>query len=294
MRPPNALRVVVLIVVTSFAAAFFAAEEAQSPLEAALELFFAPDIQTVESFLLKSTREQLRQLDSDIRGEVLGAFNPGSRLEKGGFKIERLENRPDLFRMQNTDSKETVTVTLEKQQVEKDRAVLQVVARGKDFLELRVVIRMQSEEGRWRLAGVANSASTRPSPLERLDDPDLATKIVEQLRMAYEASALAFLRAYYAALELYYMDHAVYPETMAALASGPGPIPLIDERLASGKVSGYVFIYKLRSPSSYTLEARPEVPGETGNRFFFMDQTGTIHYEEGKPAGPESPLLTQP
>jgi hypothetical protein len=57
---------------------------------------------------------------------------------------------------------------------------------------------------------------------------------------------------------------------------------LIDSILASGAKSGYRFNYAAAAtdPSgnviSYTITATPLVPGSSGQRSFFTDQSGTI------------------
>jgi len=67
---------------------------------------------------------------------------------------------------------------------------------------------------------------------------------------------------------------------------------LIDEVLASGNKSGYSYSYSAGSTDSggnidsYTINAFPEVPGETGVRYFYTDQTGVIRYNSTQTAGP--------
>jgi prepilin-type N-terminal cleavage/methylation domain-containing protein len=80
-----------------------------------------------------------------------------------------------------------------------------------------------------------------------------------------------------------------YPEDLAILnANNP---PYIDSVLASGKKSGYDFVYSKTSPASFTLNADPQFPGRTGNRYFFTDETGRITAKEGGHAGPGDPSI---
>ena len=79
-----------------------------------------------------------------------------------------------------------------------------------------------------------------------------------------------------------------FPERLDQL--GPGPAGtytseaagLIDEQLASGKKQEYIFTYTPAAPdrrgfiSSYTVTARPKIFGVTGEKNFFLDQTGVI------------------
>jgi type IV pilus assembly protein PilA len=67
---------------------------------------------------------------------------------------------------------------------------------------------------------------------------------------------------------------------------------LLDQDLASGHKSGYQYSYTPGSADSagnvdsYTLNASPQVPGQTGVRYFFTDQTGVIRYNTTQTAGP--------
>jgi type IV pilus assembly protein PilA len=57
---------------------------------------------------------------------------------------------------------------------------------------------------------------------------------------------------------------------------------LIDEMLAAGTKSGYSFVYAPTSVDAaghyngFTINANPQVPGSSGRRFFYIDQTGVI------------------
>jgi type IV pilus assembly protein PilA len=72
---------------------------------------------------------------------------------------------------------------------------------------------------------------------------------------------------------------------------------LIDSVLASGIKSGYSLVYVpldpggTGSPTGFTLNANPVSPGQTGNRYFYVDQTNTIHVSTSGPADQNSPAL---
>jgi hypothetical protein len=57
---------------------------------------------------------------------------------------------------------------------------------------------------------------------------------------------------------------------------------LIDEKLAAGKGSGYIIIYRPVTQAArgtvqtFSISARPEVYGQTGLRSFYLDQTRLI------------------
>ncbi len=69
---------------------------------------------------------------------------------------------------------------------------------------------------------------------------------------------------------------------------------LVDEVLASGIRNGYNFVYVaidtagIGKPEQYTVNANPISPGQTGERYFYVDQTNVIRWKVGGPAGPTS------
>lgn len=117
---------------------------------------------------------------------------------------------------------------------------------------------------------------------------------------ANEASAVGSCRLINTAEVTYSTFYqAGYSSTLAQLgppASGPATkaaADLIDEILASGRKSGYVFSYTPSAPvgdaySSYQVRASPFVPGSTGNRYFYSDPSGVIRMSVGGAAGPSS------
>jgi prepilin-type N-terminal cleavage/methylation domain-containing protein len=65
---------------------------------------------------------------------------------------------------------------------------------------------------------------------------------------------------------------------------------LLDEILAGGTKHGYVFDYVPVDANgdgiyeAFTLNAGPQSPGITGNRYFFIDQSGVVRQNRGAPA----------
>lgn len=57
--------------------------------------------------------------------------------------------------------------------------------------------------------------------------------------------------------------------------------------------NGYVFEVTFGDVLLYSAEAHPEHPGETGDRFFRIDQSGEIRFERGKRATRKSQLVPQ-
>lgn len=81
--------------------------------------------------------------------------------------------------------------------------------------------------------------------------------------------------------------------TLAQLAKAQ----LVDNVLGTGKKQGYVFECKPGKESPEFLwwaTATPEKPGETGNRYFFMNQAGVIYYSDKPFASIDTKKCTVP
>jgi hypothetical protein len=61
---------------------------------------------------------------------------------------------------------------------------------------------------------------------------------------------------------------------------------LIDSTLGTGTKQGYLFAIASASQSAYTATACPVTQGVTGDRSFFVDQSGVIRFSLSCPAGP--------
>jgi hypothetical protein len=115
-----------------------------------------------------------------------------------------------------------------------------------------------------------------------------------------EAAALASLNDIHTADAAYAAAHpelgfAADLPTLAEFSKVSGRKG-VDQELATGHKTGYVLIYN-PSPKrdgairSYTVTAKPEQVGVTGQRRFFSDESGKIHYNAAGPADAESPVL---
>jgi prepilin-type N-terminal cleavage/methylation domain-containing protein len=111
---------------------------------------------------------------------------------------------------------------------------------------------------------------------------------------ANESSAVAALRTLTTACETYSNTYARgYPPALANL--GPSAAPdataadLVDAGLASGYKSGYNFVLAGGSPDAngnlltYTINANP-ASSSSGNRYFYLDQSGVITWSTTGPA----------
>jgi type II secretory pathway pseudopilin PulG len=120
---------------------------------------------------------------------------------------------------------------------------------------------------------------------------------------ANEAAAVGSLRTVMAAAVNYNSAYGQgFPESLNLLGpAGDGSAPnagaagLIDADLAAGQKYGYNFTYQASSShgdgmlDAFRLNADPVVPGSTGMRHFFLDQTGVIRYQDDGPANENSP-----
>lgn len=110
-------------------------------------------------------------------------------------------------------------------------------------------------------------------------------------RSANEASAIGSLRAIGTAQMMYRASHGVYAD-MAGLRADNA----IDESLATGKKSGYLFgVIPGPDPTSqFTAIAQPQISSgitATGARHYFMDESLVIRYRVGEPASRSDPPL---
>jgi len=104
---------------------------------------------------------------------------------------------------------------------------------------------------------------------------------------ASEASAVGSLRTINTACIAYSTTFGGFPPSLASLGtSGPASstsADLIDNVLAGGTKSGYSFTYTPGGAASgvipvYNVTASPLVVGQTGQRFFFTDQSAVIRF----------------
>jgi prepilin-type N-terminal cleavage/methylation domain-containing protein len=113
-------------------------------------------------------------------------------------------------------------------------------------------------------------------------------RFIRSKMSANEASAVGSLKTIITACQAYSNIYTTgFPVGLANL--GPGTpataaaADLIDNVLVTGTKSGYRLIYVSGAPVggkvvTYTINANPVAPNQTGQRFFFTDQTGVIRY----------------
>jgi len=125
-------------------------------------------------------------------------------------------------------------------------------------------------------------------------------KLTKSQIPAHEASAIASIKAISEAEMIYSSTHPDQGFTadlaMLGGTSQGGGEQTLDNVTASGRKSGYTFTYtpgeKVNGAiRSYTLTGVPDQVGTTGQRRFFSDESGEVHYNGGGPADAASPVL---
>ncbi|MCL6480179.1 MAG: DUF4190 domain-containing protein [Firmicutes bacterium] len=118
-----------------------------------------------------------------------------------------------------------------------------------------------------------------------------------------EAAAIALMRQLTQAIYTYADSYGQAPPTLQALGPPQQAAPsaeaagLIEARLAEGIQAGYRFRYQPFDLDgdgkfdTFTLQADPFEPGTSGNRYFFVDTSGVLRAESGRPATASSPPL---
>jgi type IV pilus assembly protein PilA len=122
---------------------------------------------------------------------------------------------------------------------------------------------------------------------------------------ANEASAVGSLRSYNYAMDAYAVQcpKIGFPHALSNLASrgeaNCDHAHLLDDSLAVDRPtkSGYYFVYapgpvnQDGQITSFELRAEPVTPGTSGQRHFYEDQNGVIHYSREGSADSDSPAL---
>ncbi len=110
----------------------------------------------------------------------------------------------------------------------------------------------------------------------------LATLVVSSVlrarHNANEMAAVAALKTVVTACQNFYANTLphTYPQGLSGLIAPASNPPYIDSVLASGAKQGYNFTYNFIDAESFTLNSDPAVPGKTGTRHFFADESGII------------------
>ncbi len=112
-------------------------------------------------------------------------------------------------------------------------------------------------------------------------------KLNNQRMNAQEMAAIRQIGTIHTAQTQYYSQFGRYATSLAELGpptsgqAGPQASDLIPRTLSEGKNTGYVFTVT-GTPLGYSVNANPEIFGNTGRRTFFSDQTLVIHQNWGQ------------
>ena len=115
----------------------------------------------------------------------------------------------------------------------------------------------------------------------------LATFAIPQMlrsRMnANETSAIAAMRTISNAAQSYYNDVIphTYPPNLLSMASSVPPyidLTLGQARRRADAKQGYYYVYDQENSENFTVVGRPSFFGRTGERNFFVDETGVVTF----------------
>ena len=110
---------------------------------------------------------------------------------------------------------------------------------------------------------------------------------------ANEMAAVAACRTIATAAQNFYANSYphTYPGSLSELVLPISDPPYIDSVLASGTKQGYSFTYTFVDTESFRLNANPVIPGKTGTRYFFCDETNVIRADLVGQADADDPIV---
>ncbi len=116
--------------------------------------------------------------------------------------------------------------------------------------------------------------------------------VIEARKSSNESTAIAALRTIASAQAMFREgdkdgDGLDYADNLADL----GTYGLVDPPLASGTRNGYDFSIAAADGWTWSANADPAVRSKTGDRSFFIDETGVIRFNTSAPAGPADPEI---
>ncbi len=104
--------------------------------------------------------------------------------------------------------------------------------------------------------------------------------ILSSRRVANEGAGVANLKAINNACQLYNINKATFPESLEAMSP-----EYVDSQLASGRKQGYQYIYTLVDQDHFTVNANPTSTGLLQGKYYFMDDSGVVRWNQSAPAG---------
>ena len=267
----------------SIACGIGAAAQATTPDAALEEMVTADKPQVFEKHLPLAVQQALDQLSEQDKAEAMKKLFVPALLTRDGVKLQRNDDEGNWELVSNEG-------------IVKARVALQnVFVTGTDALVLlkiqerhdweQFIVGMRLEEDEWRVTELGSWEN------KSLESDELLREILPTARN--EAAAQDFLRALYSALQRYsnlYVDVG-FPRDLEALSGrGNGSASPEHAMLMQGTFTGnattragYEFHYTLLDsgqpghPGIYRIVARPLEFGKSGNKSFFIDQSGVVH-----------------
>jgi type IV pilus assembly protein PilA len=262
----------------------------QTARQALIEMLNSKTPGAFEKHLPNATRKALLHGDPSHSQLLQGfsAFSGG--LAANGKHIQTFESGSTFVSMEENDGRRKLEVAIERDDLLGDTDEIEVSIRSykNGLLEPlpvvpRLTFSMKQESEVWKLNEITLALRVP------LGDDEYLKGLLKSQNDASESSAAGSLRTLNTA-EISYA--ASFPERgftcqlseLGGFSLGREPQPehalLIDDTLASGKKSGYVFSIRgcdARPGSKYQATAVPSDP-ESGMKAFCSDESGVLHY----------------
>jgi len=98
--------------------------------------------------------------------------------------------------------------------------------------------------------------------------------LLQSKAAANEASAIAYMRNWTSAQELYFLKFGVYADADDQLFA--------EGLIGKGSADSHGYSFSLDNPAGSTMNwwgaGAPDTPGQTGSRYFYIDLTGVMRY----------------
>ncbi|MCF7871242.1 MAG: prepilin-type N-terminal cleavage/methylation domain-containing protein [Candidatus Omnitrophica bacterium] len=106
-----------------------------------------------------------------------------------------------------------------------------------------------------------------------------------------ESVAVSNLKSLNSSLQMYYLDNDSFPDNLTDLIFPASDPSYVNPELTDGTEAGYNFSYTQDSQDSFHITASPRRVGTTGKRYFYLDDSGDIHYNSESQASSSDPIL---
>ena len=269
----------------------------QSARQALLEMFFGQGPNHLEKHLPEITKKALRRLEPGSPNFLTELDAIGAQARTSGGKLQTMDVGPTLLVVEGPPAREKFEIVVERDDLIGDEDQIDLsfhMYQGGKIQALpflpRLTFMMKMEEEVWRLNELSFSARMPIADPDYLKD--LIDQIQEKQQRSNESTAAFSMRAIVAAEAAYQASHPDrgFTCSLSELASASKDTSeenrgtAIDDALATGKKSGYVFVVAGCDGSHYKAAAEPATP-TSGHRAFCADENGEIKFSKnGKAA----------